>query len=78
MTEGKAGMVLGWHWPWGSVKDRLPDEAKLYLTAFHDMYIELATFNIDREWVVANGDIIAVTHWMPLPEPPEPKEAETS
>ena len=58
---------------WISVEDRLPpDELKLYLVAIgprHWIYIcEYA----DETWYADLGKRMRlVTHWMPLPEPPD-------
>ena len=68
---------------WISVKDRLPnhEERCLIFTKIHfvpdhidecDYYegVEISTFYQDR--FLSNNGMYA-THWMPLPEPPEPK-----
>ena len=60
---------------WPSVKDRLPDEKTRVL-----VFVPHSNRKIDidgmvgRIWVRWNG---RVTHWMPLPEPPE-EEAHTN
>lgn len=60
---------------WTSVKDRLPDEKTRVL-----VFVPHSNRKIDidgmvgRIWVRWNG---RVTHWMPLPEPPE-EEAHTN
>ena len=54
---------------WISVKDRLPNDNERVL-----VHVVGKPFNIDADrffnsrWVRWNG---VVTHWMPLPEPPE-------
>lgn len=62
---------------WISVKDRLPepDEHKEYLTTceFGGTFVE-GYFELDGEvgwWSDHFGTEFPVTHWMPLPEPPE-------
>lgn len=67
---------------WISVKDRLPEADGEYLVLkrhnyrMDDGYMaqEVALFlrTRDPEWVV--GNLMEVTHWMPLPEPPKEEE----
>ena len=67
---------------WISVKERLPEEDGEYLVLkVHNyrkddgyMAQEVALFlrTRDPEWVV--GNLCEVTHWMPLPQPPEVSE----
>lgn len=62
---------------WISVKDRLPDDDREVL-AFDGEYVFIAHFEGDG-WVVyvqAEDDClyqqsVKVSHWIPLPEPPE-------
>jgi hypothetical protein len=59
---------------WISVKDRLPNEDENVLTYSSNPFYE--TFYINRligkdEWLYDG-----VTHWMPLPEPPESEDDE--
>ena len=55
---------------WISVKDRLPEESGNYI-----VYCEIAdgtiviTLNYSHGWFIKKPD--KVTHWMPLPQPPE-------
>jgi hypothetical protein len=53
---------------WISVKDRLPEEAGYYLVYPRDKY-HTSWFN--RGFAVTTLYSIKVTHWMPLPQPPE-------
>lgn len=56
---------------WISVEERLPDLYGTYLVrTFHNL-IKLGCF---CEWIIGEDpgfDDYAVTHWMPLPEPPK-------
>ena len=54
---------------WISVKDRLPEENVRVLVLLKDHPTRIDTDRIvDSRWVRWNSNI---THWMPLPEPPE-------
>lgn len=64
---------------WISVKDRLPEETQYVLVVVHDTFFDLpstvrAAMLTNRGWRTLfehkclRGE---VTHWMPLPEPPE-------
>lgn len=64
---------------WISVEDRLPDANNIVLCWWesHDGEREhygFATFQSHGVWYVSNEGMPKVTHWMPLPEPPKPKE----
>jgi benzoyl-CoA reductase/2-hydroxyglutaryl-CoA dehydratase subunit BcrC/BadD/HgdB len=50
---------------WISVEDRLPEFGE-YL-AFNGMMVGTSYYTLHQGWA---GPIRAVTHWMPLPEPP--------
>ena len=52
---------------WISVKDELPKPYK-YALVYFDEHIEVDFMLDDRDWFNFFG---AVTHWMPLPEPPK-------
>lgn len=66
---------------WISVKDRLPKEHGEYiihvenLTGFHalDRNVFEATYAFGQ-WLFDGCSDNRVTHWMPLPEPPEKEE----
>jgi len=49
---------------WISVEDELPERFGQYL-GWDGMSVDIEWF-VDGEWLVGG-----VTHWMPLPEPPE-------
>lgn len=54
---------------WIPVGERLPEESGLYLIYYYDDKA------YGGAWYNANiGFDCGVTHWMPLPEPPEVKE----
>lgn len=61
---------------WVSVDDRLPDSGEWYLVANSKYkHLEIVFFDGTNgagiHWL-QNGDYLErVTHWMPLPEPPE-------
>jgi Protein of unknown function (DUF551) len=75
-----AGMVLGWRWPWISVKDRLPKDDEVVLVyldekdTYYDTRCTTAKYDGIR-WVTdhfcESSYIENVTHWMPLPLPPK-------
>ena len=56
---------------WISVKDRLPEEDGLYTVYCKDGSMAHAWF--EDKWFIDHCECGAgyVTHWMPLPEPPE-------
>jgi len=64
---------------WTSVNDELPEVGFWYLVVCHDGGIPLtvvAFFDSANEedetvWVGWGVDLESVTHWMPLPNPPE-------
>lgn len=60
---------------WINVKDKLPSEKGYYLVAIPHKWRGISEWNIitlyfrgKTKWATCNGDI---THWMPLPKPPE-------
>lgn len=63
---------------WISVKDRLPDRTMPPhdVLVYHDlncgMFIDRAWYSHEKnKWRSVVGMNLKVTHWMPLPEPPE-------
>ena len=78
MTEGmwhcfKAGYLLAHASPWIPCAERLPTEAEnpvLVATEQRDVF-EASLY--DADWVYDSGIMErgSVTHWMPMPEPPE-------
>lgn len=66
---------------WINVKDRIPERTMPPhdVLVYHDlncgMYIDRAWYSHEKnKWMSAVGMNLKVTHWMPLPEPPQ-KEA---
>lgn len=58
---------------WISVKDRLPDDCVEVLVYDTDCGIVIGWYNKKDDIFVAEfmNELDAVTHWMPLPEPPK-------
>jgi hypothetical protein len=69
---------------WISVKDRLPDDKKQYLICGLHGRIDIAYYqpigdkfsNHEPFWQGSTRRFTIVTHWRPLPEPPESEDAE--
>ena len=60
---------------WISINEKLPDECKsviVYVTRFnyYPNYISMS-HRQDGVWKSEEGTCKKITHWMPLPEPPE-------
>ena len=65
--------------PWIPVSERLPEESGSYLVVYHPCFwddvewskrcVGIDTFRGKTTW--AKKKFQRVTHWMPLPEPPE-------
>jgi hypothetical protein len=58
---------------WISVKDRLPDYEAEVLIYSPETLIDLGSYSWRFErWRGSSGALVeGITHWMPLPEPPE-------
>lgn len=56
---------------WISVKDRLPESSKRYLT-FSSFYMRIITayYSVDRGMWLGLCRTDGITHWQPLPLPP--------
>ena len=56
---------------WISVEDMLPSKSGLYLIVWHDKVFQ-AHFDVyDKAWDTEEANDLSVTHWMPLPKPPQ-------
>ena len=60
---------------WISVKDRLPETRNpvLVTNEYGDFYLANCSSGIWTEHFREKANFISVTHWMPIPEPPEMK-----
>lgn len=58
---------------WINVKDRMPECQACVLVFFDkDSEVEIGYWRPGKcRWELMTGGIEEVTHWMPLPEPPE-------
>ena len=57
---------------WISVTERLPDHNGWYLASGPTIKVEILHFySASKVWVSQMYDNFKVTHWMPIPEPPE-------
>ena len=70
---------------WISVEDRLPEEGQIVLVHQKDGFIYCAenfagNVLMSPGWFIDNysWDAKEVTHWMPLPEPPEGKDGDAN
>lgn len=64
---------------WISVNDRLPEDSGQYLVCANDGYqVRISTLLFwikNKTWqLTGRRSYWKVTHWMPLPEPPEVEE----
>lgn len=63
---------------WISVKDRMPDVGEWVLTFSEKALVDIEDFPFDIGYLRPDGEWrhigweYEVTHWMPLPEPPNP------
>jgi hypothetical protein len=55
---------------WISVDDKLPVSISSFLV-WSSPKIYFAFFNSQQEWCWENKKLTGVTHWMPLPSPPD-------
>lgn len=60
---------------WISVTERMPEQEGTYLVCSceYNQMMTRCSFYHDGVWWFGNFDNYTVTHWMPLPEPPEMK-----
>ena len=58
---------------WISVEDRLPEDTKQVLFFWSNRWFELGYYdgNEWHEWWYNGSICLDVTHWMPLPDPPD-------
>lgn len=58
---------------WIDVKDRLPEHTTYVLIHFiydGESYVDKGAYYPDGKWIDCDYDYVNVTHWMPLPKPP--------
>ena len=55
---------------WVPVEERLPDQCLDVLVRYRDKHILMGTAECD-DWIDEDFEDGLITHWMPLPEPPE-------
>lgn len=58
---------------WIPVTERLPDQCMDILVGYRDGHILMGTAMCD-DWIEEDLEDGTITHWMPLPEPPEEVE----
>jgi hypothetical protein len=57
---------------WIPVSERLPEvHSPVLVSITESRYPTVATMSLDGEWLFGEGYPVTVTHWMPLPAPPE-------
>ena len=57
---------------WIDCKDKLPEIGSEYIVSVDCAVFTLAYSCYSKTWVGDDGDVfMGVTHWMPLPEPPQ-------
>lgn len=68
------------HPHWIIVEDELPKETNMYIVVHHNVVCTMTWYDNLKEWAdiyvdenecVQSRQMDGVTHWMPLPEPPE-------
>lgn len=57
---------------WVSVSDRLPDDTRIYLVAIAGYKHAWTASCVFGKWIGEGGKpLLGITHWRPLPTPPE-------
>jgi hypothetical protein len=59
---------------WISIDDRLPKIAEDVIVFSDDKFQIDIGFFMNNKWHSDRGELPTVTHWMPLPKPPEETE----
>jgi len=59
---------------WISIDDQLPKVAEDVIVFSEDKYQIDIGFLMNKKWYSDRGELHTVTHWMPLPNPPEVAE----
>jgi hypothetical protein len=59
---------------WISIDDRLPNRAEDVIVFSEDKFQIDIGFLMNGKWFSDRGELPTVTHWMPLPNPPEVTE----
>lgn len=55
---------------WISIEDRLPENGEYVLAALSHGVVRIASYWSTKGWVALCVTGLSVTHWMPLPQPP--------
>jgi len=58
---------------WNSIDDTLPKVAEDVIVFSDDKFQIDIGFLMNGKWFSDRGELHTVTHWMPLPNPPEEK-----
>lgn len=56
---------------WIAVSERLPEKRGTYLVACQDGFVQAAEYSPPDWWMDAEYKIYDITHWQPLPPPPQ-------
>jgi len=59
---------------WISIDNQLPKVAEDVIVFSEDKYQIDIGFLMNKKWYSDRGELPTVTHWMPLPNPPEVAE----